>query len=641
MMICLVKINLAHFGLFFAKLYDKFLLIKRRLLAMKTYKLPFASSEVAEKLSSIQKGGSKAFKIINVMSDGYVIAVDDLKSIPNSEALIGCYVSADCGNNYNSFAKINSVDQVNNCFGVDAPLTGYTIEEDSVIWIVGHPELGTVDIGEGAVSVGINNIAAQYGTFASGQDNIADGKRSFATGRRNYAGYGAAVVGQDNNAFGFFGLTAGDHNTIYGGANNTFVTGAYNQLKGYNGMANGEFNWVTGRNALATGYKNAAGGNNSFAGGEESETYKKRAFVFGKGLRTDKDGQTVFGDYNAPNARDVFQIGVGTDENHRANAFIVDANRNTIGGTNNNIIDPSNKFNVFMYGDNLWAQSNGESAIGRYNISTPQTVFTVGIGTADNARKNGLAVEKDGRVVIGADPVYSMDVATKQYVDSMAGGATYSAGTGINISKNVISVDTATSVSSSSTKPVTSKAVHSALSNKQDKLTAGTGVTISNNTISVSGAGGVTPAKYITNVVTQTAYNRYTSAIGTWTVNIYNDGTFEATAIVLANVQKSHQTTGAWQLYDNAIATCDVMCPSVDGGLYPQTFVSKYVGCDAESVLFIPKMGLGNPEEISPAATECRFVRGGGYVPVDFTNLPAAINCYFEVTLKGTTYIPS
>lgn len=67
----------------------------------------------------------------------------------------------------------------------------------------------------------------------------------------------------------------------------------------------------------------------------------------------------------------------------------------------------------------------------------------------------------------------------EEYLNAIAeggggGGGSYTAGTGINIASNQISVDTTTI---------------------QEKLTAGTNITISDNVISASGGGGVTPAQ--------------------------------------------------------------------------------------------------------------------------------------------------
>ena len=362
-------------------------------------------------------GGSMAFKVLKVekISDTETdITLDSVEGLQP-----GYLCSMDCGNNYNGFANVLGVIAESNIVAVDKYPDNCTVEEDSVFWIPDHPELGTTKIGEGAYNLGVNCKANQKGAFSTGEDNISDGKRSFTANRGNYAGYLGAALGSYNNVFAFNGLAGGNYNILYPEAINALLAGYMNRFRSPNGIGAGSFNWGTGENICVTGEYNTAGADNDLVGGEHSQSYYERCLLFGLYLLSGRVGQTIFGDYNAPNDRDILQIGVGTDENHRANAFIVDKNRNTIGGTGNNIQNIAEKFNIFMYGEGLWTVNSGEASLGRYNISTPQTVFTVGIGTADNARKNGLAVEKDGRVIIGADPVYAMDAATKQYVDTL------------------------------------------------------------------------------------------------------------------------------------------------------------------------------------------------------------------------------
>lgn len=51
---------------------------------------------------------------------------------------------------------------------------------------------------------------------------------------------------------------------------------------------------------------------------------------------------------------------------------------------------------------NLTEDNNGEVAFGQYNISTNESVLTVGIGEEDN-RKNALEIQKDGEIYILMD----------------------------------------------------------------------------------------------------------------------------------------------------------------------------------------------------------------------------------------------
>jgi hypothetical protein len=57
-------------------------------------------------------------------------------------------------------------------------------------------------------------------------------------------------------------------------------------------------------------------------------------------------------------------------------------------------------------------------AIGKYNKLDKFANFVVGGGSNNYDRKNLFTVKKDGRAVLGADPVEDMDAATKRYVDN-------------------------------------------------------------------------------------------------------------------------------------------------------------------------------------------------------------------------------
>lgn len=78
------------------------------------------------------------------------------------------------------------------------------------------------------------------------------------------------------------------------------------------------------------------------------------------------------------------------------------------------------------------------------------------------------------------------DVTTKMWVDTgvVAKGSGYDAGTGINITEGVISVDAVAEPIKDSPKPITGGGVFDALEKKQDTLTAGDNIQINGTTIS-------------------------------------------------------------------------------------------------------------------------------------------------------------
>lgn len=104
------------------------------------------------------------------------------------------------------------------------------------------------------------------------------------------------------------------------------------------------------------------------------------------------------------------------------------------------------------------ADGNYQHVQGRYNIVDSSSVYAdiVGNGTSDSARSNAYTLDWSGngwyagKVTVGSGPVNDMDLATKQYVDSVAGGASYS----ISMSNNIITLTGSDGSTSNVTLPV-------------------------------------------------------------------------------------------------------------------------------------------------------------------------------------------
>ena len=118
---------------------------------------------------------------------------------------------------------------------------------------------------------------------------------------------------------------------------------------------------------------------------------------------------------------------------------------------------------AFAFGCYVDSLQNYETAFGEYNVSNKasstfgdsgNTLFSVGNGTADNARHNAFEIRQNGDIYISKD---GQDVKLQDQLGG-GGGSSYTAGDGIDITNDVISVtgkvDTSaitTSVTSSST----------------------------------------------------------------------------------------------------------------------------------------------------------------------------------------------
>ena len=98
--------------------------------------------------------------------------------------------------------------------------------------------------------------------------------------------------------------------------------------------------------------------------------------------------------------------------------------------------------NQVVQGAGTKAANNREMSIGAFNVSNKanntwgdsgNTLFSVGNGTADNARHNAFEIRQNGDIYITSGET---DIKLQ---DHLGGGASYSAGTNIGITNNVIS----------------------------------------------------------------------------------------------------------------------------------------------------------------------------------------------------------
>lgn len=145
----------------------------------------------------------------------------------------------------------------------------------------------------------------------------------------------------------------------------------------------------------------------------------------------------------------------------------------TFGSDNDMSASNSNRRYRYAFGNFLKTQNSGEIAFSKYNVSSSasetfgdsgNTLFSVGNGTDDNARHNAFEIRQNGDIYI-AD---TNDTSTTNYYykpmiklqDALGGGggSSYTAGDGIDITNDVISVtgkvDTSaitTTITSSST----------------------------------------------------------------------------------------------------------------------------------------------------------------------------------------------
>ena len=220
-----------------------------------------------------------------------------------------------------------------------------------------------------ALTVKWNGDFWTAGSFANG-NAIAEGAYSFASG------YDATASGTYSHAEGLSVLAEGDYSHAEG--SETTASGDYSHAEGYNTTASnitshaegdgaiasgvsshaeGTYTSATGRcshaegihtiasnePSHAEGFRTEASGGASHSGGGYTTAAGTRSFAHGYNLTANGENQAVFGKYNVPNTTDIFQIGGGTSDTDRFNAFSITAggvakikSSLNIGGTTDN-----------------------------------------------------------------------------------------------------------------------------------------------------------------------------------------------------------------------------------------------------------------------------------------------------------------
>jgi trimeric autotransporter adhesin len=234
----------------------------------------------------------------------------------------------------------------------------------------------------GVLSFSFGSMANAKGpyAFAAGSNTSATGVYSLAIGYRNNAtGYGAVALGIANTAAGQAATALGSDNTSTGDF--SLATGFGNNATGNEAVALGESNTASGYSAIALGVHNTAAGDNSIAGGALCKSLGSGAFAMGF----------------ASVARGISSAAIGTlnnavGENSLASGFYAAASGEA----------------SFAFGVNTKSKHFGGTVVGIYNdtansanpvaINAANRVFQIGVGSADNNRKNALTVLQNGYI---------------------------------------------------------------------------------------------------------------------------------------------------------------------------------------------------------------------------------------------------
>lgn len=274
-------------------------------------------------------------------------------------------------------------------------------------------------VGEMAAAFNTGNRATGMYSFATGTDNTASGSNSHAEGVSTVAsgteshaeGDQCQALGNSSHAEGDETIASGKqahaegHTTQAIGSSShaegkeTEARGAHSHAEGQKTIAEGEDSHAEGTNTRAAGLSSHAEGKSngalgaySHVEGEDNVTGSLDDEWIGMCAHAEGSKTKAVGDYTHSEGRETVASGNGSHaEGNKTQA---------IGGASH------------AEGVNTIANNAGEHACGRHNVSNTgendadKTIFSVGIGTGSDARKNGLEVRENGDIYLWLNNSY-------------------------------------------------------------------------------------------------------------------------------------------------------------------------------------------------------------------------------------------
>ena len=184
--------------------------------------------------------------------------------------------------------------------------------------------------GQQTEAVGISSHAEGFQTHANKDNSHAEGRITVADGVASHAeGNETQASGDYSHAEGNGGTATGTNSHVEGlGTNtdgaNSHAEGNQSGAFGDNSHAEGQLNNARGVNSHAEGIRTEAVGNNSHAEGQDTTAGAANAHAEGQGTVTEEVGGHVAGMYNAVVANGLFNFGIGSSNEKRKSAMIID-----------------------------------------------------------------------------------------------------------------------------------------------------------------------------------------------------------------------------------------------------------------------------------------------------------------------------
>ena len=179
-------------------------------------------------------------------------------------------------------------------------------------------------------AVGNNSHAEGAKTNASGANSHAEGLLTNARGVNSHAeGQETEAVGVNSHAEGL--QTHANKNNSHAEGRITVADGVASHAEGNETQASGDYSHAEGQKTVASGssshtegYNTKATNSNSHAEGQETKAVGSSSHAEGQGTVTSEVGGHVAGKYNAVVANGLFNFGIGSSNDKRKSAMIID-----------------------------------------------------------------------------------------------------------------------------------------------------------------------------------------------------------------------------------------------------------------------------------------------------------------------------
>lgn len=184
--------------------------------------------------------------------------------------------------------------------------------------------------GNSTVASGVNSHTEGYNTKATKSNSHAEGNQSGAFGDNSHA-EGFQTEANKNNSHAEGCITVANGDASHAEGDETQAAGKWSHAEGYMSLAEGIASHAEGQYTTASGdYSHAEGTStralyiNAHAEGQDTTAGAANAHAEGQGTVTTEVGGHVAGKYNAVVVNGLFNFGIGSSNDKRKSAMIID-----------------------------------------------------------------------------------------------------------------------------------------------------------------------------------------------------------------------------------------------------------------------------------------------------------------------------